>query len=119
MIHMPQEIEVWYILPSIRKELAKVLVEEHKLSQKDVADLLGVSGAAISQYLKSKRGKEVVFDEEIIKEIKDSANKIAKDKQNLMGEMQRLCNLSSTKLLVCKIHRGKDKRLNNCDVCLS
>ena len=51
MVHMPQEIEVWYVIPAIRKQLAKALVGEHKLPQKQVADIMGVSSAAISQYL--------------------------------------------------------------------
>jgi hypothetical protein len=49
MVHMPQEIEVWYIIPAIRKELAKRLVQHHEVAQKDVAELLGVTEAAISQ----------------------------------------------------------------------
>ena len=37
---MPQEIEVRYILPAIRRELARVFIEEHKLSQKETAKIL-------------------------------------------------------------------------------
>jgi predicted transcriptional regulator len=53
---IPCELIVWYVLPSIRRELARELVEKHKLTQAEVARRFGVTDAAISQYLKSKRG---------------------------------------------------------------
>ena len=39
---MPQEIEVWYIIPALRRELAKQMVEAG-LTQKKIADLMGIS----------------------------------------------------------------------------
>lgn len=53
---IPCELIVWYVLPSIRRELARELVETHNLTQAEVARRFGVTDAAISQYLKSKRG---------------------------------------------------------------
>ncbi len=40
MYSLPQEIEVWYIIPAIRKEFARVLVEDHKLTFERVGDIL-------------------------------------------------------------------------------
>ena len=37
---MPQEIEVWYLIPAIRREVANVLIAEHKLKQKMIAVIL-------------------------------------------------------------------------------
>ena len=54
---IPCEIATWYILPVIRKELAILLVKNHGMSQKKTASMLGVTDAAISQYLSKKRGK--------------------------------------------------------------
>ena len=51
----PQEIEVWYILPAIRKELVRVFKEKGK-SGKEIAFLLGITPASVSQYGKDKRG---------------------------------------------------------------
>ena len=67
---MPQEIEVRYILPAIRRELARIFIQEHNLSQKEAANVLGLTEAAISQYLHYKRAKEVVFSDIIVNEIR-------------------------------------------------
>ena len=70
---MPQEIEVWYIIPAIRRELAKSMIKDLKITQKQVASIMEITEAAVSQYLHSKRAKEVVFTKAILEEIKKSA----------------------------------------------
>ncbi len=50
------EIIFWRVIPAIRKELATALIEKG-LKKKEVADLLGITPAALSQYLSGKRGK--------------------------------------------------------------
>ena len=66
---MPQEIEVRYIIPAIRRELASLLIKEHYKTQKEAAKILGLTEAAISQYQHSKRAKEVVFSDSVKNEI--------------------------------------------------
>ena len=117
---MPQEIEVRYILPAIRRELAKIFINDYKLSQKEAARLLGLTEAAVSQYQHSKRAKEVVFSENVIEEIKKSAEKIKTDKngrQRLIGEMYRISNLTKVRQILCDLHRSQSKELENCNVC--
>ena len=60
---MPQEIEVRYILPAIRRELASILIKDYKKSQKEVANVAGVTEVTIrNRYreLKKKLDIEVV-----------------------------------------------------------
>ena len=117
---MPQEIEVRYILPAIRRELAKVFISEHKKSQKQAANILGLTEAAVSQYIQSKRAKEVVFSENIVNEIKVSADRILADKNNrqrLIAEMYRISNLTTVRQILCDIHRAQSKELEHCNVC--
>ncbi len=117
---MPQEIEVRYILPAIRRELAKVFISEHKKSQKQAANILGLTEAAVSQYIHSKRAKEVVFSENIVNEIKVSADRILADKNNrqrLIAEMYRISNLTTVRQILCDIHRAQSKELEHCNVC--
>lgn len=54
---VPCEVITWYVLPVIRRELATTLVKEHGITQKKTAELLGLTDAAISQYVSKKRGK--------------------------------------------------------------
>lgn len=117
---MPQEIEVRYILPAIRRELARIFIEEHKLSQKEAAKILGLTEAAVSQYQHSKRAKEVVFSNEIVNEIRVSADRILADrtnKQRLIAEMYRISNLTTVKQILCDLHRLQSKDLEHCNIC--
>lgn len=116
---MPQEMEVRYILPAIRRELARVFIEDHSLSQKEAAKLLGLTEAAISQYQHSKRAKEVVFSGNIVNEIKESAKRILdeKTKQRVIAEIYRVSSLTTVKHILCGIHRAQSTELRNCNVC--
>ena len=117
---MPQEIEVRYILPAIRRELARIFIKDHKLNQKEAAGKLGFTEAAVSQYRHSKRAKEVIFSDNVVSEIKASADRILADKntkQRLIAEMYRISNLTTVKQILCDIHRAQSKDLENCNVC--
>ena len=117
---MPQEIEVRYILPAVRRQLANIFIKEHKLSQKEAAKLLGLTEAAISQYQHSKRAKEVVFSQDVVKEISASVDKLLADKKNkqrLIAEIYRISNLAHVKQILCDIHRAQSNELHNCNIC--
>ncbi|MCF7876588.1 transcriptional regulator [Candidatus Bipolaricaulota bacterium] len=51
----PCEVAIWHILPCIRACLARELVNMD-LTQQKAADLLGITQAAVSQYVGEKRG---------------------------------------------------------------
>jgi len=115
---MPQEIEVWYLIPALRRELAKILVREYGISQKNVGEMLGTTGAAISQYLSMKRGNEIKFSKEELELIKKSARNIAKDPREIMRKIYSLSvSLRKTKA-ICGMHIKHDKSLSKgCDIC--
>ena len=115
---MPQEIEVWYIIPSIRRELAKSMIKDLKITQKQVASIMEITEAAVSQYLHSKRAKEVVFTKAVLEKIKKSSKEIAKNERLLIQEMMRLTNLTGVKHVMCDVHKKHDAKLpTNCDIC--
>ena len=115
---MPQELEVWYLIPSLRKELAKIFISEFKMTQKQVSEILGITESAISQYLKSKRGNGLKFSKDEIKEIKKTANKIILDEKNSREHFYKLClRLRGCKSL-CKLHKKQDNSVpKNCSLC--
>ncbi len=102
----PQEIEVWYVLPAIRKQLAVKLVEKG-LAQKEVAKMMNLTEAAISQYKKEKRAKEEIFCGEIEKEMEQSIKNILKDHDKLYTEIVHLNSLVKEKGIICKLHKEK------------
>ena len=115
---MPQEIEVWYLIPALRREFAKIFIKDYKLSQKKSAELLGITEAAISQYLNSKRGNEIKFSKKEMDIIKESAKKIVKDKENIMRVLYELCIQFRESKVICNLHKNQDKSIpKNCDVC--
>jgi hypothetical protein len=113
---MPQELEVWYLLPAIRKELAREMVRQG-LSQKQAAGKLGITEAAVSQYLKGKRGSDVEIGGAIRKDIKKSVKRIL-DGGCLMGEIQCICNECRKKMVLCRIHRKHGHVSSSCRICL-
>ncbi|MBS3128492.1 hypothetical protein J4410_05075 [Candidatus Woesearchaeota archaeon] len=60
----PQEVEVHYIIPAMRREFAYQM-KKRGVEQKKIAQLLFVSEAAVSQYLSDKRATEVQFSDYI------------------------------------------------------
>ncbi len=75
---MPQEIEVRYILPAIRKQLTIALAKDG-LKQNQIARLLNITPAAVSQYIKEKRGT-TNFPKNIQEEINNSTKLILENK---------------------------------------
>ena len=117
---MPQEIEVWYLIPALRREIAKSLIKRHNLSQRKVADLLGVTEAAVSHYLSSKRGAGLVFPKNYTKEIAKASNRIVKDNGNAIKHLYDLCKIFKKPSIICYIHRKYDKNIKRgCNICFS
>ena len=91
---VPCEIIMWYGLPAIRREFAKIMMEKYGLNQKEVAAKLGITDAAVSQYLSAKRGKIKISDGKIQSEIRESAKKIVDGNESTMiKEMCRICEI--------------------------
>jgi len=78
------------VLPMIRGELARELVERG-LSKKEVAEILGVTVAAISQYTKGKRG--VLKDERIKENIRELAEDIISGKVKRGDLSKKICEI--------------------------
>jgi predicted transcriptional regulator len=112
----PQEIEVWLILPTIRKQLALSL-KEKGMKQKEIAKSLNLTEAAVSLYLNKKRGDEVKFSKDILSEINFSATQIITKKSTVRTELQKILkSIKENKFIcgVCNAHTASEK---GCDIC--
>jgi predicted transcriptional regulator len=113
----PQEVEVFYILPAIRRELSIALKAAGR-SQKEIAKLLGVTEPAVSQYLNAKRASDVHFPDEIAKEIRAAAPRIT-DHQDMIKETQRILASAKQDRFICRMHEQVADVPKGCDVCFT
>ena len=118
MNSLPQELEIWYLIPALRRELAKIFISDFNMSQRQTSKILEITESAVSQYLSSKRGNELKFSKEELKEIKKTAKKIISNKEKSNEIFYKLCmKLRGTDSL-CKLHKKHDKSVpKNCDLC--
>ncbi len=113
---LPQEVEVWYILPAIRSALSKEL--SGRLSQKQIAQILGITEPAVSQYIKGKRGTKVKFDEKIKTEIQVIAERLISNSIHPIAALNYLSKKILMTNALCQIHMQVDKETpDNCRVC--
>jgi len=93
MKQTPCEYIVWHGLPLIRKEIAKSMINNLGLNERETANKIGVTPAAVSQYLSGKRGNEHIANDDFIREIHKSAEAIIKDDNVVISEICKLCKL--------------------------
>ena len=94
MIRTPCEYMMWNGLPVIRKEIAESMIKDFGLSQKEAAEKLGITPAAVCQYISGKRGRVEISDKIVLTEIKISAeNIIEANGKSVLSETCRICKL--------------------------
>ncbi len=116
---MPQEVEVWYVLPSIRRELTRMLIAK-EIPQKTIAQMLGVTEPAVTQYKLEKstgrsRGDQVQIPKKLLPEIEKSVDVIIKAWENkapddnvyeeMTLEVNRLIKVLRDAGILCEVHR--------------
>jgi len=101
----PCEIISWHVLPAVRREIATYLINEKHVSRKIVSQKLGLTEAAICQYLKHKRGGTHKFNEHDIKKIKEMADLLIVSEKGF----DKMC-------VVCKEFDASEQILNNANV---
>jgi predicted transcriptional regulator len=113
----PQEIEVFYIIPGLKRELATAFKEEGK-KQKDIAKLLHTKEATISQYLHNKRGSHIQFPATFKREVRKSVAKIH-DEISLLRETQHLLKYIRVSGVLCQAHKQFSPVPSKCHVGLT
>jgi predicted transcriptional regulator len=98
MKQTPCEYVLWHGLPVLRKEIARCMINDFGLNEKEAAEKLGVSPAAVSQYLSGKRGKIDITDAKVLHEIHISTKRIINQGDGtVVSEICRLCKFFSYK----------------------
>jgi len=124
---LPSEIEAKSLIPAIRAILAKKLVYEYEMKEEVVAKVLGVTQAAISNYLRGTRGDIELMNKltsfmEVMRMTDDIARDLASDKAytpNTMAKFVELCNYMRYTLIICDVHHNMESNIDEqvCEQC--
>ena len=112
----PQEVQVWFILPAVRKNFVTVF-KKKGLSQKKIARIMNITEPAVSQYLKNKRGKDVVFSKKLVNEINSSAEHVLKKEHSFRSELQRIMKLIKDTMEICTVCHDHIDTTEDCRIC--
>lgn len=117
---LPVEIETKTLIPALRAILAKKLMEMYNIQEEDISKMLGVTQAAISNYIRGTRGNpELITKLLSIKEVSDMIDEIASNLSTNMAytpaslsKFIGLCNYIKSSLLICDIHHNLETNIN-------
>jgi len=126
---LPVEIETKTLIPALRVILAKKLIEKHHIQEEAISKMLGVTQAAISNYIRGTRGDpELITKLLSIKEVSDMIDDIANNLASNMAytpaslsKFIGLCNYIKSSLLICDIHHNLESNIDEavCKECES
>jgi hypothetical protein len=124
---LPSEIEAKSLIPAIRSILAQKLIKEYCLKEEDVAKVLGVTQAAVSNYVRGTRGDNQLVAKlgsvlEVTRMIEDIARDLASNKAytpSTMAKFVQLCNYMRYTFIICDVHRTMESHIDEkvCEQC--
>ena len=116
----PCEIVVWYVIPAIRSELAKELLNLG-MKQKDVSELMDITQPAVSQYITDKRGSGIKLDDNVRQMIKDFAFELSigeSSKADLIPRTCSICKNVSPAEVMDQLDIDKSELDDDCQSCI-
>src|SRR6058998_1971792 len=124
---LPSEIESKLLIPAVRAILSKELIIEKGLKEEEVARLLGITQAAVSNYLRGTRGdneliSKLILQYEImgmIKEISDDLSTNRAYTAKTLSKFIALCNYMRYSLIICDAHHSLESNIDEkvCEQC--
>ncbi|MEM3510596.1 MAG: transcriptional regulator [Nitrososphaerales archaeon] len=120
---LPSEVEAKAIIPALRSLIAKKLVNIYHLPQQKVAEMLGITQAAVSNYIRDVRGIRVSLEgsedaqrlaDEIIRLLLKGVDQIT-----LMNKFHEAVVAIKAKRLMCDLHQKLEPDLDtsSCHIC--
>ena len=124
---LPSEVEAKIIIPALRSILAKKLSTEYALEEKVIANILGITQPAVSNYVRDIRGDKNFINKVLdIDEITSKINGVARDlatskaqTPSAMSMLIELCDFIRNSLLICEAHHLIELDINEeiCEQC--
>ncbi|MGI0024047.1 MAG: transcriptional regulator [Nitrososphaera sp.] len=124
---LPSEIEAKSLIPAVRAILAKKLIKEYSLKEEDVAKVLGITQAAVSNYVRGTRGDiELISKLESVREVMRMVDDITEDLStnkaytpSTLAKFVGLCNYMRYTLIICDVHHSIESNIDEqiCEQC--
>jgi predicted transcriptional regulator len=124
---LPSEIESKLLIPAVRAILSKDLVIEKGLKEEEVARMLGITQAAVSNYLRGTRGDNELISKlmslteimSMIKEISDDLSTNRAYTAKTLSKFIALCNYMRYSLIICDAHHSLERNIDEkvCEQC--
>ena len=117
---LPAEIESKTLIPALRAILSKKLAEEHKIREDEISKMLGVTQAAVSNYIRGTRGdpqliQKLLSEEQVAKLINELCDSLTTDMAYTPSSLAKfigLCNYIKSSLLICDIHHNLESDID-------
>tara|TARA_B100000749_G_scaffold80532_1_gene60965 strand:+ start:175 stop:591 length:417 start_codon:yes stop_codon:yes gene_type:complete len=121
---LPAEIESKSLIPALRAILAKDLANKYNIREDEISKLLGVTQAAVSNYIRGTRGdpkliEKLLGDKQVAVMINDISDSLSSDKAYTPSNLSKfigLCNYIKSSLLICDIHHNLESNIDD-EVC--
>jgi uncharacterized protein len=124
---LPSEIESKLLIPAVRAILSKELVVEKGLKEDEVARMLGITQAAVSNYLRGTRGDNEIISKltslsEIMSMIKEISADLSTNRAytaKTLSKFIALCNYMRYSLIICDAHHSLERNIDEkvCEQC--
>jgi len=117
---LPAEIESKTLIPALRAILAKTLAEKHKIREDEISKMLGVTQAAVSNYIRGTRGdpeliKKLLSENQVSEMIFEICDDLDSDRAYSPSSLSKfigLCNYIKSSLLICDIHHNLESDID-------
>ena len=120
MLLLPAEIESKTLIPALRAILAKKLAVDHKIREDEISKMLGVTQAAVSNYIRGTRGdpqliQKLLAEEQVSKLVDELTDSLSSDMAYTPSNLSKfigLCNYIKSSLLICDIHHNLETNID-------
>jgi len=116
---LPAEIESKTLIPALRAILAKKL-SENKIREDEISKMLGVTQAAVSNYIRGTRGDpnliaKLLTEKQVVQMINEISENLASNMAYTPASLSKfigLCNYIKSSLLICEIHHDLESNID-------
>ena len=118
---LPAEIESKSLIPALRAILAKDLSKKHNIHEDEISRLLGVTQAAISNYIRGIRGNpeliaKLLEEKQVVSMLTEISDNLSSDRAYTPSSLSKfigLCNYIKSSLLICDIHHNLESNIDD------